>query len=126
MVSPTQRSRMEQEMIDSTNMHRTFAEKQVAQAKDFKTMTSVERSEMAMNAIRTQPGRPSRQQMILKLQREKGMTRAQAKEEIKRFDAYMVTQYLGQMENESLKESVSSAKVKPLTAAIFGGMGYRV
>lgn len=81
----------------------------------------------AMEAIRTQPGRPTRDVMIKQLMAQKGMTRAQAKEEIRRFDGFMVKEYLVKKRQADAHEtSIGLKKVKPLTSAIFRGMGYDV
>ena len=81
----------------------------------------------AMEIIRSQPGRPTREIMIKRCMMEKGLTRAQAKDMVKRFDAEMVQQYLAEKaKNERHETVVGLGNVKPLTTAIFRGMGYSV
>lgn len=92
--------------------------------KQFKDLTDVEKAKLAMDHIRNQPGRPSKEIMLKQLQ-AKGMTRAQAKEEIKRFDGYMVKEFLTQMEKTEMEKSVSPERVKPLVGAMFRGMGFQ-
>lgn len=101
-----------------------FPNGNVLPAKQFKDMTNVEKAKMAMDHIRSQPGRPSRDHAIKQLQ-AKGMTRAQAKEEIKLFDSYMVTQFLEEMEKKELSKSIEPGKVKPIVSSIFGGLGFQ-
>jgi hypothetical protein len=52
---------------------------------------------------------------------QKGMTRAQAKEQIKRFDLYMAHQFIQQQETARLAEAIDPSKAKVMTKAIFMG-----
>lgn len=96
-----------------------------AKGKKFKDMTNFEKTKLAMDVVRNQPGRIPRDTMIKQLMNQKGMTRSQAKEEIKRFDTYMVSQFLERMEKTELEKSISPERVKPLIGAMFRGMGFQ-
>lgn len=76
--------------------------------------------------VKSQPGRPPKEQMIAQLMRSKKLTRAQAKAEIKAFDAHMVQVFIAQIAQAALAESVKPSKVKPLTKSVFSSMGYQI
>lgn len=80
-----------------------------------------EKLKMALEVVKAQPGRPPKDAMIRQLMAQKGMTRAQAKEQIKRFDLYMAHQFIQQQETARLAEAIDPSKAKTLTKAIFMG-----
>lgn len=90
-------------------------------AQNAKGLTLQQKEALALDAVKAQPGRPTKEIAIKQLMRERGMTRAQAKAELKRFDQYLVAQFIGQLDQQALSESVNH--VKPLALAINQGLG---
>jgi hypothetical protein len=77
--------------------------------------------QMALKVVKAQPGRPPKEEMIRTLMVQKGLTRAQAKQQIVKFDQYMASQFIQQQEQANLAMSIDPSRAKPLTRAIFMG-----
>lgn len=79
-----------------------------------------------MDLIRNQPGRQPREVIIRMSMQQKGLTRAQAKAELKAFDKMMFERYREEELKVSSGMDFNNKKVKPLVANLFRGLGMNV
>jgi uncharacterized protein YneF (UPF0154 family) len=86
----------------------------------------------AIEIVRSQPGRPPREQLIQQVMRNHGKTRKQAKDMIDKHDDAMARQFLltqqRQETDDVLAQAVEMDRIKPLTRAVvktmYPGMGF--
>lgn len=95
------------------------AEKQQFQATKSEPMSDRE----LLIKLKQQPGRPDRETLIKMIMKDKGCTRAQAKEEIKHFDREMVRQYRLREKKVEENENYSTRKIKPMLLNVLGTLG---